>query len=242
MEQDCKGALLPPPSRFLYHPCRLQVQRDGVCKVVILYGNRVMIPADLDAAQMLDPKADTKVRTTHLVSTDLTFCSEEGIDHVISDVTVESTFDIPRTFRFLRFYRYGFAPCDTLKDPRRETRTTKEWGLSGVYTRPYFNLVCMGSGKHVLEFDGTEIGVHRLNSDNAICRFVADRYGLHLSKFAITFTGSVADCSHSLNHWRVKADGDGFVNVNRSTLTLLIYSQLATIYQASSHHQSPIST
>ena len=76
----------------------------------------------------------------------------------------------------VRFFRYGFVP-----DARFRTttvpNTTRELGALGRYIRRYFNTTCMGSDpQHLLEYDGAEYGIFRLNGALSAGREIGDVY------------------------------------------------------------------
>lgn len=96
---------------------------------------------------------------------------EESDTGTEAQVEVCSAFALPAGL-YARFYRYGFVPTEQLR--YRVGMTTKEFGLNGMYIRRYFNLRCMVSGEHILEYDGVEHGIFRLNSDFSAGREVID--------------------------------------------------------------------
>ena len=98
------------------------------------------------------------------------FSAEDG-EETQAELEVRSAFALPEGL-YARFYRYGFVPAMALR--HREGLTTKELGLNGRYIRRYFNLRCMVSGEHILEYDGVEHGIFRLNSDFSAGREIID--------------------------------------------------------------------
>ena len=90
-------------------------------------------------------------------------------------VVVTSGFPIPDVYTCVDLYTdYGFAPDKELYCGK--ALSSKEYGLFGRYVRPYHNLKCLGSGKHILLFDGGEYGLHRYNTDMIVGREIVDLY------------------------------------------------------------------
>ena len=239
LEEDDYGDLDHLPSAdTIFLPCEVVLSSttsSGLVKVTLHYRNRGLTRTELVNAQLLDPDATSSHSTSHVTSLRCLGVSFQSTGTSIDNLQVVSAFALPQRINYIRLYRYGFAKSDRLVERRQKPLSTKEYGLTGVYTRPYVRLVCMGSGSHVLDFFGTEMGIHRVNSDYAIGREVCDLYAQHISEFTMTFTALEAILRHTWNHWRTQ----GCLKSNATTLAFSCYSFLATIFQVTStHHHS----
>ena len=232
LEEDDDGDLdhLPSADTTIFLPCEVVLSSStcGLVKVTLHYRNRGLTRTELVNAQLLDPDATSNC--SHVTLLRCLGVSFPSTGTAIDNLQVVSAFAIPERINYIRLYRYGFAKSHRLVERRQKPLSTKEYGLTGVYTRPYVRLVCMGSGSHVLDFFGTEMGIHRVNSDYAIGREVCDLYAQHISDFTMTFTALEAILRHTWNHWRTQ----GSLKTNATTLAFSCYSFLATIFQVTS--------
>jgi hypothetical protein len=82
----------------------------------------------------------------------------------------------------VRVFRHGFVP-DPLYRENPTCYTTWEIGVLGRYVRQYFNLCCMHKkAGHVLEYDGAEHGIYRMNGATSAGRIIGDLYANQLTK------------------------------------------------------------
>jgi hypothetical protein len=161
---------------WIYLPGLVVVGDSGGVEVELLYALSADVPADLQTTPLKDPYEN--LRSGVVFQKTILGCFGEGAS--FSPVVIKSRFRLSERVRAARFYVYGFVP-----DPSRTTAAgrTKEFSFRGPFLREFRNLRCMVSGQHILEYDGVEQGVFRLNSDFSIGREVVDMYlGLLVSK------------------------------------------------------------
>ena len=160
-----------------------QPQEEGLptalLELNLCYDLRTLTLGELNLAQLKETVGCHSQRFTQTV------LAQFGIEGELTDsqhhnpLSVTSAFALPEGL-YARVYQYGFAPSVRLR--HREGLTTKEFGLNGKYIRRYFNLRCMVSGEHILEYDGVEHGIFRLNSDFSAGREVVDTmYRVYMS-------------------------------------------------------------
>ena len=172
-------------STWIYLPGQVCIAGGGgeEVGVQLLYGLRVDGSVDLQSTALRDPgnhimKEGEYYWFRHSVLA--RFGGSEASSQSYARVVITSRYKIPTTVKYARFFLYGFVP-----NPLNVTAAmrTKEFGFLGGYLREYVNLRCMGTGEHVLEYDGVEQGVYRLNADNSIGRELIDMYtGLFTNK------------------------------------------------------------
>ena len=141
------------PAHCVFQPCvvlaRMQDDHVQLLRISLLYTGPVLTRRDLLAAQLRDPFPSLGRFERPMIAC---FGNAEQVPPVI--VVVESRFEIPATFRYVHFFKYGFTPCEkSYSPPRDRPHTTKEYGKMELCTRPYSNLRCM-HGVHMLPFTG----------------------------------------------------------------------------------------
>ena len=161
-------------NEWLYLPARVRVLDGGSVELDLLYAVKAEVPADLQRAQLEDPygNRDTCFRK------EVVGCFSTDEYETYANVVVNSAFEISHGATRARFYLYGFVPSPNLYIG---PYTTKEHSFFGTYVRSYYNLCCMVTGQHVLQYDGVEQGVFRLNDQCSIGREVVDMYASFLT-------------------------------------------------------------
>lgn len=70
---------------------------------------------------------------------------------------------------------------------------TQEMGLGGIYMRRYYNLSCF-TNKHVLQYDGLDFGIIRLNGRSSYARELGDKFTLRQLNFdSATYAGFASE-------------------------------------------------
>ena len=158
-------------STSIYMPSRVTVTHSGEVELELLYAIKAEFSADLRTAPLQQDSCRTTVFEKVVLGC---FEAEEGGSPCCTNITVQSYFNLSDSFKYARFYLYGFVPSDGCRSEKKHV--TKEYGFNGCYLREYYNLHCMVTSACILEYDGIEQGVFRLNSDFSMGREIGDMY------------------------------------------------------------------